>query len=231
MQYFVVRQGTSITLPIGPFIDLTAGTQEDGLAITQAEIQLSKNGGAFAQSNDATGGTFMVDGMYGIIHDTVDTDTVGVLAGVIANASAQPRSWTCTVLETSIFDALYLNNATGFNASGEVALIAATQASIDAIELDTGTTLDTKINTIDTLLDTITASLITASGEPGQGTPAESLSSADKISWMFKFQINEKLQTANQFSLKDYANTQVDTKATISDDGTTLTYGAMATGP
>ena len=230
----ILRQGATVDFMMGPFLDLTAGTAEEALAIVATEVWVSINGATYVNKNESTNpANQSKGGMYLVKIDSVDTANVGTLDILVDDTAdaAIPVVTHFQVVETAVYDALYANNATAFNSSGQVALLTATQASIDGIETDTGTTLDTKINTIDTLLDTITAALITAAGEPAQGTPAESLSTADKIAWLYKFQINKKLQTATQFSLRDTGDTQVDTKSTISDDGTTLTYGAMATGP
>jgi len=54
---------------------------------------------------------------------------------------------------------------------------------------------------------------------------------ATKIDWLYKAWRNKKTQTATTLSLfADDAST-VDTKSTVSDDGTTTTIGEMATGP
>jgi hypothetical protein len=66
------------------------------------------------------------------------TDGLGALSADIATAQA---------------DLDIITGATGVN------LLTATQASIDAIEVDTSTTLDTKLNTIDTVVDGIQTDL------------------------------------------------------------------------
>ena len=53
-----IKQSTASTVKLGPFLDDTDGkTAETGLTISQADIRLSKNGGAFAQSNNIAGAT------------------------------------------------------------------------------------------------------------------------------------------------------------------------------
>ena len=226
----ILRQSTAVDVLIGPFVDLTNGyTAEAG---ETPSVLLSVNGQSLGARSDATPAEYDDAGYYNCELDTTDTATVGTLVlAVEETATARAIRHEYTVVEETTYDALYKASATGFTSLGEINLIAATQTSIDAIETYTGTTLDTKINTIDTLIDAITASLITAAGEPAQGTPGQTLGTADKVSWLYKYLINKKTQTATQFSLRDFADTQVDTKATITDDGTTLTYGAQATGP
>ena len=45
-----LKQSTEVNIKIGPFLDDTDGkTAETGLSLTQADVRLSKNGGANAQ--------------------------------------------------------------------------------------------------------------------------------------------------------------------------------------
>ena len=261
-QYFILRQSTSVILPIGPFIDLVAGTAEAALTIAKTEVWLSKNGGAFAnkaEGSTATNEMANSGGFYEIKLDTDDTDTPGMLTCSIVDAAADaiPLGFTATVLEEAIYDALYKASATGFNAAGQVALLTATQTQIDDILTDTGTTLDglidglvtsiasiledtgttlnTKLDTIDNFLDTeiaaITTEVVTTRGEPAQGTPGATASLGTKVDWLYKMAINKATQTSTQYSLYNSAGAVVDTKSTISDDGSKFTRGALATGP
>ena len=260
-QYFIVREDTAVILPIGPFLHLTAGTAVTTATIDSTEVMLSKNGGAFAAKQEATAAAHLANsgGMYSVKLNTDDTDTPGFIVGNIvdAAAAAQPIGFNCTVLEVEPFDALYKASSTAFNSSGQISLKTATQASIDAIELDTGTTLsgqlttidgivdailvDTsttlndKIDTIDDFLDTelaaITAAVVTASGEPAQGTPPASAAMQTKINYLYKFLINKSLQTKTQLSVYNSAGAVIDHKSASSDDLTTFTRGAIVTGP
>lgn len=62
-----LRQNTAATVKMGPFLDETDGkTAETGLTIAQADVRLSKNGGDFAQKNDAAGATHDENGWYDV---------------------------------------------------------------------------------------------------------------------------------------------------------------------
>lgn len=75
-----LKQSTAVTVPMGPFVDDTDfKTVETALSLTQAETRLSKNGGAFAQKNDATTASHLEEGTYGIVLNTTDTNTLGNL--------------------------------------------------------------------------------------------------------------------------------------------------------
>jgi hypothetical protein len=67
--------------------------------------------------------------------------------------------------------------------------------------------------------------------EPGQGAPGATISLAAKIGYLYKNWRNAKKQTATQYSLLNDDAVTVDHKASVSDDGSTLTKGEMAAGP
>ena len=75
-----LRQSTSLTLKIGPFLDDSDGkTAETGLTITQADVRISKNGGNIAQKNQNTTCTHDELGIYGCPINATDTATLGRL--------------------------------------------------------------------------------------------------------------------------------------------------------
>lgn len=75
-----LRQSTSQIIRFGPFVDSTDGvTPETGLTIAQADMQLSKDGAAFAQKNTAGNATHDVNGYYSTTLDATDTGTAGIL--------------------------------------------------------------------------------------------------------------------------------------------------------
>lgn len=67
--------------------------------------------------------------------------------------------------------------------------------------------------------------------EPGQGTPAATASISAKLGYLYKAFRNKSEQTATQYSLYNDDALTVDHKASVSDNGTTLTRGEVATGP
>jgi hypothetical protein len=67
--------------------------------------------------------------------------------------------------------------------------------------------------------------------EPGQGAPAATATLAAKINYLYKAWRNKKEQTATTWSLYDDAGSTVDQKSTVSDNGTTGSFGEIATGP
>ena len=84
-----LKQSTASTVVLGPFVDDGDGvTTEEALAIAQADIRLSKNGGAFAQTNNAAGATHMENGYYSVPLNTTDTNTLGRLTVTVSEAGA-----------------------------------------------------------------------------------------------------------------------------------------------
>lgn len=175
----LLKEATAANVVLGPFVDETdAVTEEEALTIAQADIRLSKNGAAFAQTNNAAGATHMENGYYQVPLDTTDTDTLGRLRVAVHEAGALPVWEDFMVVPDEVYDSLIAG----------------------------------------------------ATGEPGQGAPPASASFVTKIAYLYKAWRNKVEQTATEYSLyADDASTK-DQKATVSDDGSTLTRGEMGSG-
>lgn len=102
-----LKQSTAFTFRIGPFVDSTDGvTAETALSIAQADIQISKAGGAFAQTSASPTTTHDADGWYQCPLTSTDTGTVGTLTVQIVMAGALPVWKDFTVLPANVFDSL-----------------------------------------------------------------------------------------------------------------------------
>lgn len=139
-----LRQSTAAILKIGPFVDDGDGsTPAEGLSIAQGDIQLSKNGGALAQTSDGSPTTTHdADGWYPIPLTTTDTNTVGRLTVKVAMAGALPVWREYQVVEEAVFDAMYAASATGFSTHTAVNVRS---------EMDSNSTELAKIGTIPAL--------------------------------------------------------------------------------
>jgi hypothetical protein len=103
-----LKQSTAATIVLGPFVDSTDGvTAETALTISQADIRLSKNGGAFAQTNNATGATHMENGNYSVPLDTTDTNTLGRLRVAVAESGALPVWLNLEIVPANVWDSLF----------------------------------------------------------------------------------------------------------------------------
>ena len=102
-----LKQSTAATVKLGPFVDSTDGvTAETALTISQADIRLSKNGGAFAQTNNATGATHDENGYYGVPLDTTDTNTLGRLRVAVNESGSLPVWQDFMVVNANVYDSL-----------------------------------------------------------------------------------------------------------------------------
>lgn len=110
-----LRQSTAVDIGIGPFVDATDGvTAETGLTLSQADIRLKKNNGAWAQVNDATSAAHEENGWYEKELDATDTNTVGILLIAVNESGALPVWQEYTVLEEAVYDALFAASAAGY---------------------------------------------------------------------------------------------------------------------
>lgn len=101
----LLKQSTAKTLRFGPFVDDSDGkTAETGLTISQADIRLSKNGAAFAQTNDSSGATHDENGWYYLQLDTTDTGTLGPLTVAIHESGALPVWADFLVVPANVYD-------------------------------------------------------------------------------------------------------------------------------
>jgi hypothetical protein len=77
------------------------------------------------------------------------------------------------------------------------------------------------------VLDVMT---VDARTEPGQATPAHTISIAEKVDYLFKKMVNKNTTDGDIESLYNSDGITVDQTQTVSDDGSTATKGAMISG-
>ena len=103
-----LKQSTSADVVVGPFVDDTDGkTVETSLTIGQADCQLSKNGGAVAQKNDATSASHLGGGHYKVPFNTTDTNTLGRLRLYVNESGALPVWADFMVVPANVWDSLF----------------------------------------------------------------------------------------------------------------------------
>lgn len=103
-----LRQSTSVDVPIGPFLDSTDGvTLESGLTLTQPDIRLKKNGGAWAQKAAAQTLAYEEGGYYEVTLDATDTGTLGLLRLAVAKTGALPIWEDFEVVTANYWDSKY----------------------------------------------------------------------------------------------------------------------------
>ncbi len=150
----ILKQSTAVTIKLGPLVDDADGkTAETALTISQADIRLSKNGGDFAQSNNAAGATHDENGYYDIPLDTTDTNTLGRLLVAVSESGALPVWKEFIVLPANVYDSLV--GGTDKLDVNAAELGGTTQtgndvgADVNSILEDTGTTLPVEIDAVE----------------------------------------------------------------------------------
>ena len=155
-----LRQSTAVDVLIGPFVDSTDGYSAE--TALSPSVSLSKNGQALAAKNDATTPTHDANGYYNCELDATDTNTVGTLVLIVpGSATSLPVRHEFQVVEEATYDMLYASGATplaDINAECDTAIsdaslatsaaLATVDSNVDAILVDTGTTLDSKLDDI-----------------------------------------------------------------------------------
>jgi hypothetical protein len=105
----LLKQSTAVEIPLGPFLDATDGvTAETALTISQADVRLKKNGGSWAQKNDATSCTHEENGYYECPLNSTDTNTLGRLRVAVNEAGAAPVWQDFMVVPANVYDSLVL---------------------------------------------------------------------------------------------------------------------------
>ena len=172
-----LRQSTTQTIRFGPFLDATDGvTEETGLTITQALRRISKDGGAFAQSNHTGNSVHDSDGWYSDDLNATDTNTVGELILNIQDpANHLPVFMRYWVLEEAIYDALFGASAAGFDGNQDVTVGGTAAGAIVAASFGAGA-----INAAAIASDAITNAKI-ANNAIGATEIATDAITADKI--------------------------------------------------
>lgn len=102
-----LKQSTAVDIALGPFVDSTDGvTPETALTISQADVRLKKNAGAWAQVNDATSATHEENGWYEKELDATDTNTLGILIVAVNEDGALPVWREFMVVPANVYDSL-----------------------------------------------------------------------------------------------------------------------------
>lgn len=145
-----------------------------------------------------------------LVGGRIDASVGAVAAGAIAAAAfaanALDAVWSTASRLLTAGTNIVLAKGTGVTGFNDLSAAAVNAEIVDALSVDTYT-------------------------EPGQGVPLATASLATKISFMAKGQRNKHTQDATTYQLFGDDGVTVDQKATVSDDGTTLTRGELTSGP
>jgi len=188
-----LRQSTTITIKIGPFLDDTTGKDaETALTIAQADVRLSKNGGAYAQKTEATSCTHDENGEYGCPLDATDTGTLGRLKLVVFESGALPVWHEYMVIPANVWDSLFSTDKLQVDTvevSGTAQTANDNGADINAILVDT-----TGLNG-DAMRGTNNAALASVVGALADAAAAGEVTEADTLMKYIKQLINVLIGT------------------------------------
>jgi hypothetical protein len=137
----LLRQATSQIIRFGPFLDSTDGnTEETALTISQSDMLLSKDGGAYAQKNAAGNATHDTGGNYSTTLNTTDTATLGILKLYIHVSGALAVWESFSVITAASYDAFVTNGYNDFDATSDtvanVTTVATTTTNTDMVGTD-----------------------------------------------------------------------------------------------
>lgn len=100
-----LKVSTAVDIAFGPFLDSADGnTVESGLTITQPDIRLKKNAGAWAQKSAAQTLSHEEAGWYEIALSATDTDTLGILIVAVHESGALPVWREFMVVPAQVYD-------------------------------------------------------------------------------------------------------------------------------
>ncbi len=133
-----LKQSTAATVVLGPFVDDTDGkTAETALTISQADVRLSKNGGAYAQKSDTGSASHMESGNYSVGLNTTDTNTLGRLRISIHESGALPVWIDLMIMPANVWDSLFSTDRLQVHAAEiDNGLITAAAIATGAIDAD-----------------------------------------------------------------------------------------------
>lgn len=157
-----LKQSTQVNIKMGPFLDEDdQKSTEEGLTISQADVRLSKNGGAFASKADDGGNAHDENGWYIIGLNDADTNTLGTLVVAIHEAGALPKDREFMVVKSNEFNTRYSTDTYDVQVTGiGPAVITATSIASNAFTADEfAASAITKIQGRFVLVDTTIATL------------------------------------------------------------------------
>ena len=138
----ILKQSTAVTVKLGPFLDASDGvTAETSLTISQSDVLLSKNFGAFAQKGDTSSATHDAGGWYGVPLSTTDTGTLGPLQIHVNESGALPVWDQYMVVAANVYDSIVAGSdylqVDSYQIAGSTT--AASNQSTAALTMQTGT--------------------------------------------------------------------------------------------
>jgi hypothetical protein len=215
-----LKQSTAVDIPLGPFVDSTDGvTAETALTISQADVRLKKNAGAWAQKNQASSATHEENGWYEVSLDTTDTNTLGILKVAVNESGALPVWKEYLVLPANVYDSLLSTDLLQVDLREwvGVAPAALTSTLVQTQANQLGAQAKTDVNT------EVVDCLVTDTYAEPSGVVAATAGIKDMLNWLKTLARNKITQTSTTQTLRNDGDSGTISTATTTDDGTTFT--------
>lgn len=107
MTIYLKQSTASQEVPLGYFVDSTDGnTEETDLTIANTDVKVWKTGATTLANKNSGGATHISNGIYYVVLDATDTDTLGPLVIFVHVAGALPVRLECCVLAANVYDSL-----------------------------------------------------------------------------------------------------------------------------
>lgn len=218
-----LKQSTTVTIQMGPFLDAMDGVTEE--TALSPVVEVSKNGGVFAARNSTTAITHDQNGWYRVELNSTDTNTVGRLVVKSDNSATHLPVWhEFMVLPANVYDSLVGGTD---KLQVDAVEISSSITAADNVEANIGN-LDAAVSTRATpaqvnmeVLDVLNTDTF---AQPASVPPATT-TLVNMIRWMFALSRNKITQTATAQTLRNDADSASIATASVSDNGTTFTRG------
>ena len=130
-----LKQSTTVTIRLGPFLDATDGVTEE-VALGSMGVEVSKNHGAFGARTSATATAHDAEGWYSCELDATDTGTLGPLIVKAHAAATHLPVWReFMVIPAHAFDSLYAAAGTDYLPTDVIQLGGVSQSGTDLKDL------------------------------------------------------------------------------------------------
>lgn len=198
-----LRQSTAVDIAIGPLLDSTDGnTVEGSLTITQPDIRLKKNGGAWAQKSAAQTLSHEENGWYEIALSTTDTDTLGILIVAVHESGALPVWREFSVVPANVYDSFFSTDFLQIDVAQWLGTAAATPTVAGVPEVDQTHYLGSAAPAL--VSSNYPANISTASAN----VITDAAVAADMDSYHAKVWVIKQSTTADQYGVTFYKNGQ-----------------------
>lgn len=238
-----LRKNTAVIITVGPFLDYQDGVSlETALTVTSCNVTIILDDDDGSAPNTilntaptASGGNndmvHLANGLYSLELTQAQTNYNGRYLVMITDPDVHLPVWhEFMILDAQVYDSLVAGSDLLDVNTSQVG--GTTQTGVDIggtgvpITGDLTSTMKTSVNgeVVDVMVtDTHT--------QPGQEAPPATATFEEILTYLYKLLRNKSTQSAGQLSIYDDAGTTVDHKATVSDDGSTLTRGELQSGP